>query len=119
MALTLETTSRTGVFVPSGATIPATSIVFSGDTIKVKGITQLAAAPIDDAASATTAFTALVAALDTYISGTYVPNVLKLDTALTINMICTLVLSKRGRDQSDQYIEGTEVYIVNFEVEYQ
>ena len=119
MALTLETTSISGTFVPSGATVPATTIIFAGDTIKIKGTTELGAAAIDDAASATTAFTALIAALDTYISGTYVPNVLKLDTAQTINMICTLEYSKRGRDEADQYLEGNEVYKVNFVVEYQ
>jgi len=119
MALTLETTSRSGVFVPSGATIPATTITFTGDTIRINGTTQLAAAAIDDPASDTTAFTALIAALGTYISGTYVPNVLKLDTAQTINMICILTNSKRTRDESNQYLEGNEVYAVNFQVEYQ
>lgn len=119
MALTLETTSQSGSFVPAGATPPATTITFTGDVIEYKGVTQLEATAIDHATDPLIGFADLITALDTYISGTYVPSVLKLDVAQTINMIVTITGVKRIRSNPDIYLDGTQQYSVNFTVQYQ
>lgn len=114
MALTLETIVNEDLpNIPTGATIPAQTITFTGGEFKVTAVYTVATAGIADA-TASTGFDQLVAALDTYISGTFVPDTLGLDTTgNNYNAVAEMRTVARN-NASDGIYSTTDQYQVTF-----
>ena len=123
MALTLETTINSSALrggFPSGYTAPATTLTFTSPS-SVSHEATVASAGISDASTGSTGLTNLVAAVDTYVSGTLIPTTWGIDVAgNTVNAIATIDLVRRGNSQDDIFVTGTDQYsyrvIVQFEV---
>lgn len=115
MALTTEaTTSLPAAQTPSGWTNPATTI--TGTTFAENFSTTIAVSGVSHADNASTGLTALIAAVKTWVDGTWGPDTLHMDTANTISGIITIKNIVRDNAESTSagklYITGTDTYTV-------
>lgn len=121
MALTLETTINESALAdgfPSGYTAPTTSITFT-DTVEENETWTVAASGVTNA-TASTGLTALVSAIDTYASSTYVPNTLGLDTSgSNFNMIVTIRKVLRQISAVSIFNAGTDQFSVSVNVKFE
>ena len=124
MAITSEiTTNIPSDIKPDGYTPPAITINFTGETQSANFTTTIAASGVTDAANEVTGITSLVAAIKTWIDGTFNPDILKLDAAQTINMV--IKVNAISRDNAENtttkklYLTGTDTFTVSGTVEYQ
>jgi hypothetical protein len=117
MALVLETTvNTTTVTIPSGYTAPSTSNTFTDPSL-VRDTYTMAASTVEHA-TPSTGLTNIVTAVNTYVSGTYVPTVLGLETtANTINAICTITAVSRNNGSS--IYSNTDNIVVAFEMKWE
>lgn len=125
MALTTEaTTNLPAQKEPTSWADPATTITFSGTPVEEAFSTTIAAAGVTHADMAGTGLTALVAAVKSWVDGTWVPNTLKLDvTGSTINGIITITNIVRNNGQSTTpnqlYLTGTDQFTVTGTFKYE
>jgi len=119
MALNLETTTGTLPNAPAGFTPPGITITFSDDN-SVKDSHSLAITGIA-AATSTAGLNALISSIDTYISGTFIPNVLGLDTTgNNVDAVCTINSVARGNNSDSIFLdEATDQYAVTFSLQWE
>lgn len=121
MALDLEvTTSLPSATKPSGHTPPATTNTFGGNERSEPFSYTVASSGISHASDDAAGLTALIAALTTWLTDTYIPSTLGLDvTGNTVTAIATLKSCVRENsgfsDSKDaaQFITGTDQYTAN------
>lgn len=124
MALTTEATTRlASAQTPSGWTNPATTITFTSP-ITEPFETTIAAAGVTDAASETTGLTNLVAAVKTWVDGTWIPNILKLETTVNdVDGILTITKVERhngeASDTAKLFLTGTDGFKVYGSLQYE
>jgi len=119
MALDLETTtSLQSSNKPSGWTDPATTNTFT-DAQSINFTHTFASAGVSDAASQTTGLTAVVSAVDTWLTSTFIPTTLGIDVAgNTVTAIGTIKYVTRDNDgytdnfDPNIFITGTDEYTV-------
>lgn len=121
MALNSEITVRSGQnFIPSGYTVPTTTITFSGSPFVETVENDFTASATDDASNDVTGFTALVAAVKSWVDATLIPTDMKVDiTGQTVNAIITIVSVDRFRDPSTLFVTGVEKYRVKIVLQYE
>jgi hypothetical protein len=125
MALTHETTiNATAVQggLPTGYTAPTITLSLSSPR-NVTGSYTVASSGLSHASVAATGLTAVVSALDTYVSATWIPDVLGLDvTGKTIDATIYITKILRGNDQGGGdaiFVTGTDNYEIDFQVYYE
>lgn len=116
MALTTEaTTNLPASQTPSGWTNPATTI--TGTTFAENFTTTIAVSGVSHASNASTGLTALIAAVKSWIDGTFAPDTLHFDLTDTISGIITIKNVVRDNAESTSagklYITGTDTYTVS------
>lgn len=119
MALDLEvTTNLPADETPSGHTPPATTNTFT-DAQSINFTHTIASSGITHATVAATGLTALVAAMTTWLTNTFIPTTLGIDvTANTVTAIATIRRAARANDgfsnatDPNIYITGTDEFTV-------
>ena len=118
MALTSEITVYAGLKNrPAAYSVPATTITFSGTTHTATGSYSTAAPALDDS-DPVAGITAVVAAVKTYVDGTFIPTSLGIDTTgNTVNAIITVTSVSRSHGTS--VYSDTDNYVIGFSVEWE
>ena len=113
MALTIETTtSGNFTYKPTGWTAPATTIALTNPIEKNFTIT-IAASGNTHASDCSAGLTTLLAAIEAYISATYLPTTLKVCTdTQTVNAIVQVNSIAKANSEACPYLTGSEVFTV-------
>lgn len=118
MAITTEITTRqVAADLPSGYTVPTTTINLGASPVEEKFTYDVATSGIANATPAT-GLTALLAAVKTYVDSTLIPNTFKLDSSKTVNGIIYIDKVKVINTRTSIYGTGTEKYRVHGTVKY-
>lgn len=119
MALTTEaTTALPATQTPSGWTNPATTITFAGTPFQQSFSTTIAVAGVSHATVEATGLTQLIAAVKSWIDGTWIPNTLKLEFTIgDVDGIITVTSIARDNAEATAtaklYLTGTDTYTVS------
>jgi len=119
MALDLETTTANLSNAPSGYTPPSTSHTFT-DKNSVKDNYSVAITGLSGATS-TAGITSVVSAVDTYISGTFIPTNLGIDVSgNTVDAICTIISISRGNNSDSIFLnEANDTFDISFTLDWE
>jgi len=101
---------------PSGYTKPTTAISLSGDILDIGPYTYSMTASSGVSTTPTLGLDALITAFETFISGTFVPTTLGVDTVSdTVNAIATITKIVVGDDPADIYEnDATRTFEITF-----
>lgn len=119
MALDLETTTGSLANAPSGFTPPATTHSFT-DANTVRDTYSVAITGLSGATS-TAGLNSVIAAVDTYVSGTFIPTVLGIDVSgNTVDAICTINSISRGNGGDSIFLnEAMDSYGISFTLQWE